>query len=49
MRIYKNQIFPTDKGMAINAPREIQDPKILHMNRMAPGARSVPADKRGVY
>ncbi len=49
MRIYKNQIFPTDKGMAINAPREIQDPKILHINRMAPRATSVPADKRGVY
>lgn len=49
MRIYKNQYFESDISIVINAPDEIQNQNILHMNRLAPRATSVPAGKAGVY
>ncbi len=49
MRIYKNQIVKSDVSMTINTPRELQNPQILHMNRLAPRATVVPAGEKGVY
>lgn len=49
MRIYKNQIVKSDVSMAINTPQELQNPQILHMNRLDPRATMVPASEKGVY
>ncbi len=49
MRLYKNQYFPSDISMPVNAPDELQNPKILQMNRLTPRATIIPAQKSGVY
>ena len=49
MRIYKNQIVKSDVSMAINTPKELQNPQILHMNRLSPRATLVPSSEKGVY
>ena len=49
MRIFKNQIVKSDVSMAINTPKELRNPQILHMNRLAPRATLVPAGEKGVY
>ncbi len=49
MRIYKNQIVQSDGSMAIHTPKELQNPQVLHMNRLSPRATVVPASEKGVY
>ena len=49
MRLYKNQIFPSDISMAIHTPEELCNPKILQMNRLSPRATQVPSQKPGIY
>lgn len=49
MRLYKNQYFPSDVGMPISAPDELQNPNILHINRLSPRATIIPSDKAQTY
>lgn len=49
MRIYKNQIVQSDASLAIDTPKELRDPEILHMSRLKPRATMVPAQEKGVY
>lgn len=49
MRLYRNQVFPSDVSLPLDSPRELHDPELLQINRLAPRATSVPAQKAGVY
>lgn len=49
MRLYKNQYFPSDISMPVSAPDELQNPKVLQRNRLAPRATMIPAGIAGVY
>lgn len=49
MRLFKHQVFPLEVSQALNVPKELCSPEILHYNRMNPRATQVPAQKNGIY
>ena len=49
MRLHKNEFFRSDIGMPVSAPDELQNPNILHINRLAPRATVIPSDKPQTY
>lgn len=48
MRIYKNQCASSEFSMVKSAVEELCNPEILHINRMAPRAMSIPAQEKGI-
>lgn len=49
MRLHKNEFFPSDISRPLNVPDELQNPSILHINRLPCRATSVPSGEKGVF
>ena len=49
MRIHKGEYFETEKTIPASMPSEIENPQILHKNRLTARSTVIPASEYGVY